>query len=105
MGPRPCLGVACTSRKAARAQHQVGRGRDSSSGSCPAWARLKVGDDRYGPPVGDREWGEVEWAAAGPEECGAAAHYGAKRWLAKEMRVDRRTSADGLGLGQAELFG
>jgi hypothetical protein len=38
-------------------QHQVRRGRDLSSGSCPAWARLKVGDDRYGPLVGDRERG------------------------------------------------
>jgi hypothetical protein len=33
------------------------------------------------------------WAGS---ECGAAAHYGAKRWLAKEMRVDWRTSAYGL---------
>jgi hypothetical protein len=67
MGPRPCLGVACTPRKATRAQHQVGRGWDSGSGSCPVWARLKVEDDRCGPPFGDRERREVEWAAAGPE--------------------------------------
>jgi hypothetical protein len=70
MGPRPCLGVACTPRKAARARHEVGRGRDSSWSPVFATARkMKMtsgghtlvtegGDARIGPALGGNWLGQ-----------------------------------------------